>query len=373
MRTADPYFVDRDVFKRFPQKNICFSRARWDEDFTAYGRGIYDRAESKMERGLKGYTREDYAAMSAAWSVHDALPRSRGLRMGGSLSTFAPVSKPAEPQADPKKNSEFIRRFAKGLGAAEVGTTSLNLDWVYSRDVEGKPLDLEESVRHAIVFLVPMDQNMLARSPRVPASTAVGLAYSKCRTISESIARCVAQLGYNAHPAVNELALSVPLAIDAGLGEFARNGLLISDVHGMAVRIGKVLTDMPLEQDPPVNLGVREFCRRCKRCAEKCPPRVISFDDEPSGKTFSVSNNPGIVKWYVNVDRCYEFWCNNGTDCSNCITWCPFTKPDTWSHRLARSVIRRTGLLNGLFLRLDRLFTKESPKLGGSASQGRTS
>ena len=356
MRTADPYVVDRGIFKRFPQRNICFSRAGWDKGFTAYGRGIYDRAESKMERGQKGYAREDYAAMSAAWSVHDTLPRSRGLRMGGSLSTYAPASKPAETHTDPKKNSEFISRFAKGLGAAEVGTTSLNLDWVYSHDADGKPLDLEESVSHAIVFLVPMDQKMLARSPGVPASTAVGLAYSKCRTISESIARCVAQLGYNAHPAVNEVALSVPLAIDAGLGEYARNGLLVSDMHGMAVRIGKVLTDMPLQQDPPADLGVREFCRRCKRCAEKCPPKVISFDDEPSGKTFSISNNPGVMKWYVNVDRCYEFWCNNGTDCSNCVMSCPFTKPDTWPHRLARSVIRRTSLLNGVFLRLDRLY-----------------
>ncbi|MFQ6128463.1 MAG: hypothetical protein ACE5QW_06135 [Thermoplasmata archaeon] len=201
-----------------------------------------------------------------------------------------------------------------------------------------------------------MDQRMLAQSPMVPVSTAVGLAYSRCRTISESIARCVAQLGYNAYPAVNELGLSVPLAIDAGREEFARNGLLISDSFGMAVRIGKVPTDMPLQQDLPVNLGVRGFCKICKQYAEKCPAKVISFDDEPSGKTFSVSNNPGVEKWYVDVDRCYEFWCNNGTDRSNCITYCPFTKPNTWPHRLDRALARRTGLLIRLLLWLDRFY-----------------
>jgi reductive dehalogenase len=356
MRVADPYTVDRSAYRRFHQENICFSRANWDKDFVAHRRGIYDLAESKMERGLRGYTREDYAAMSSAWSVHDTLPRSRGLRLGGSLSAFSPISKPAENQADPTRNSELVKGFAKSLGATEVGTTRLNLDWVYSHDVEGNPLDLKESVRHAIVFLVPMDQSMLAQSPRVPASTAVGLAYSKCRTISESVARYVAQLGHSAFPAVNELALSVPMAIDAGLGEFARNGLLVSKAHGMAVRIAKILTDMPLQQDSPVNLGVRRFCRRCKQCAEKCPPKAISFDDEPEEETFSVSNNPGVMKWYVKVDRCYEFWCNNGTDCSNCVTSCPFTKPETFSHRLARSVVARTGLLNGLLLRLDRFY-----------------
>jgi ferredoxin len=356
MRVADPYTVDKSAYRRFRQKNICFSRASWDREFVAYGRGIYDRADSRMERGQRGYTREDYAAMSSAWSVHDALPRARGMRLGGSLSTFSPISKPVEGQTDPKKSAELVRRFAKGLGAAEVGTTRLNLDWVYSHDVEGNPLDLEKTVRHAIVFLVPMDQSMLAQSPRVPASTAVGLAYSKCRTISESVARYVAQLGYSAYPAVNELALSVPLAIDAGLGEFARNGLLVSKTNGMAVRIAKVLTDMPLQQDPPVDLGVRRFCQKCKRCAETCPPKAISFDDEPRGETFSISNNPGIMKWYVKVDSCYEFWCNNGTDCSNCVTSCPFTKPDTFSHRVARSIVARTGQLNGLLLRLDRLY-----------------
>jgi len=356
MKSADPYIVNRDVYERFDQRNICFSRANWDKDFVAYGRGIYDKSESMMKRGMKGYTREDYAAMSAAWSVHDTLPHSRGIGLGGSLSTFTPVSDPPSSHADPERNTDFIKMFSLDLGAEKVGTTRLKMDWVYSHNTEGKALAPQDPIKFAVVFLVPMDQRMLAESPKVPASTAVGLAYSRCRTISESIAKCVAQLGYKAYPAVNELALSVPLAIDAGLGEFARNGLLISDSFGMAVRIGKVLTNMPLQQDSPVDLGVRRFCKACKRCAEKCPANAISFDNAPSGKTYSASNNPGIMKWYADVDRCYEFWCKNGTDCSNCITYCPFTKPSTWSHRLARALVRRTGFLNKLLLWMDRFY-----------------
>ena len=356
MKSANPYNVNRDVYERFDQRNICFSRANWDKNFIAYARGIYDKSESMMKRGLKGYTREDFAAMSAAWSVHDTLPHSRGIQLGGSLSAFTPVSKPPSSDADPKRNTSFIKNFAYRLGAARVGTTRLRMDWVYSYNTQGHALDLRDSVDFAIVFLVPMDQRLLADSPKVPASTAVGLAYSQCRTISESIARCVAQLGYKAYPAVNELALSVPLAIDAGLGEYARNGLLISDSFGMAVRIGKVLTNMPLQQDSPLDLGVRRFCEACKRCAEKCPANAISYDGTPSGKTHSISNNPGIVKWYVDVDRCYEFWCNNGTDCSNCITYCPFTKPNTCPHKLARAMVQRTGFLNRLLLWMDSFY-----------------
>lgn len=126
--------MNHEVYERFDQKNTCFSRAEWDRDFIAYNRGIYDKAESKMEKGLKGYTREDYAAMSAAWSVHDSLPYSRGVKLGGSLSTFTPISRVATNHADPKRNSDFLKRFALDLGAAKVGTTRLNIDWVYSHD-----------------------------------------------------------------------------------------------------------------------------------------------------------------------------------------------------------------------------------------------
>ncbi|MFQ5884275.1 MAG: reductive dehalogenase, partial [Thermoplasmata archaeon] len=80
---------------------------------------------------------------------------------------------------------------------------------------------------------------------------------------------------------------------------------------------------------------------------------AISHEDRPDGKVFSVSNNPGALKWYVHVDKCYRFWTYNGSDCSNCVTSCPFTKPNTWSHRMARGIVKRTGALNGLLLRID--------------------
>lgn len=347
-----PYQVDRSTYERFDQKLTCFSRWRWDEEFIAHGKGIYDNAPQRIAQGIRGYSKEEFAAIEAAWHVHDTFARMKTIDKKELERDDFPNKIGNVHDTTPDQNSVLLKGFANDMGAPIVGTTRVDMNWVYSRDTKGKPLNLE-GFPYAVVFAVPMDQEMLKKSPSYAASAAVGVAYSKCRLISESVAELIERLGYKALPAVNETALSVPLAIDAGLGEFGRNGLLIGEKYGMGVRIGKVLTDMPLAQDRPVNLGVRRFCTKCKKCAESCPVSAISFEDKPDGKAFTRSNNPGVNKWYVNVDKCYNFWNYNSSDCSNCVTSCPFTKPDAWAHNLARSVVKRTGALDRLLVRID--------------------
>jgi reductive dehalogenase len=347
-----PYQVDKSTYKRFDQKMICFSRWRWDEDFIAYGKGIYDNAPTKIAQGLGGYSQEEFVAIEAAWHVHDTFARIKALNAGELERDSFPNKIGDVSGYTPESNSAQIKKFAKDLGSPIVGTTRVNPDWIYTSDIRGNVLNLE-NLPYAVVFTVPMDQENLKKSPSYVASAAVGVAYSRCRFIAESLAEFIKRLGYNALPAVNEIAISVPLAIDAGLGEFSRNGLLIGEKYGMGMRIGKVLTDMPLAQDAPVDLGVRRFCTKCKKCAERCPVNAISFEDQPDGRSFTKSNNPGVLKWYVNVDRCYSFWTHNSSDCSNCVTSCPFTKPDTWLHNTTRYVIKRTGAFDRLLVRMD--------------------
>jgi epoxyqueuosine reductase QueG len=123
----------------------------------------------------------------------------------------------------------------------------------------------------------------------------------------------------------NDTALSIPLAIDAGLGELGRIGLLVTPEYGPCVRLCKVFTDMPLEPDAPGSFGLAETCRRCRRCAEACEVEAISRDGDPSFKIVCPSNNPGIKRWAVDQDRCYSFWIENSQDCSTCIAACPYT------------------------------------------------
>lgn len=50
------------------------------------------------------------------------------------------------------------------------------------------------------------------------------------------------------------------------------------------------------------------------------------MEENPSFQPACKSNNPGVLKWYVDAEKCYEFWCDNGTDCSTCIAVCPYNK-----------------------------------------------
>jgi reductive dehalogenase len=179
-------------------------------------------------------------------------------------------------------------------------------------------------VKTVIAMAIEMDPLGLGTSPTMIAGHANGLGYSKMAFLVSSLAEFIRELGYQAISSGNDTGLSIPIAISAGLGQLGRNGLLISKELGPRVRLCKVYTNLPLLTDEPVDFGVTDYCRKCRKCAEACEVDAISFEQEPSFKTVSPSNNVGIYRWAVNHDKCYEYWVENGMECSTCITVCPF-------------------------------------------------
>ena len=181
------------------------------------------------------------------------------------------------------------------------------------------------------------DYDAIMNSPGRLASGATGNGYTRMAVTAYAIAQYIRNLGYRAIPAGNGFGLSIPMAVDAGLGEVGRNGLLVTPKYGPRVRIAKVITDMPLVPDSPIRFGVKEFCDNCMLCAEDCPSNSIPFDGQTwEGK--SVSNNNGTLKWYIEPEPCNDY---NGFSCSNCKRVCPFNKPNnSWLHKLIRSGIK---------------------------------
>jgi reductive dehalogenase len=322
-------------------------------------RAMFDAAVPDAEKA--GHTAEDFALTGASWHLEDRYARGHaGSNVDGLYAWESPTKPLAElpvDLSDRAVTSEMIKSAARFFGASLVGICELNRLWVYSHvsnDISGEhlPLEIPDNYRYAIAMAIEMDYAYIQTSPAGGAAAATGLAYSKMAFVAGLLAEFIRNLGFRAIPSGNDTALSIPIAIEAGLGELGRNGLLITEKFGPRVRLCKVFTDLPLMPDEPRFLGVEEFCRVCMKCAEDCPSRAISFGGMTTqGKT--ISNNPGVLKWYIDPEQCFKWWGANGMDCSCCIRVCPFNQQHGWHHDLVRSIIRRTSSLNRLFLWFD--------------------
>lgn len=286
---------------------------------------MYSNSASVIARKADGYSHTAFAKAVASWTVYDYFHGAfspEKLRHAHSV-----MEKPVLARLvldEPIRFKKELMQTAKAYGADLVGIARRDDRWTYSHDIKGNRITIPDSMESAIVIAIAMDPEEIRRSPAFAASFATGIAYSKMACCIACLAEYIRYLGYQAIPMGNDTALSIPLAVDAGLGELGRNGLLVTSRYGPCVRLCKVFTDLPLAPDEPVAFGVQQVCRDCNRCAEACEADAIQTDPEPSFRIECPSNNRGIYRWAVNHDRCYSFWIENGSDCSNCIAACPF-------------------------------------------------
>jgi epoxyqueuosine reductase len=321
---APPYVVDADVLQRYPQRQTVFQRRDYDADATFYQRSQHPVAVDRAVQRKPGYSRVEAAFASAAWTVANHFHGAYSDQALGSpdamLSDLGRYD-----VVDREAMSEQIKAAARSLGAGSVGIAEFDRRWLYASDNGGRNLTIPAEFEWAIVVAIPMDPVAIRASPDMAASAATGVGYSRMAFVTSCLAQFIRKLGYRALPMGNDTALSIPLAIDAGLGELGRHGMLVTPKYGPCVRLCKVVTDLPLVADAPISFGLQDVCRNCRRCADACEVGAISSARTPSYDVACPSNNPGVRRWSVDFDRCYTFWMDNGTSCSTCIAACPLT------------------------------------------------
>jgi epoxyqueuosine reductase len=360
---ADRYVVGK--IEQYDQRNEAYKRMLWDPKLLKVGKKFY--RDPVYPKNKPGYRLEDFSMVNASWHVEDNF--GRGI-WGGKEDLYSwdwegKYSYPRVPPGlkigldNPQEITHSIKKAAAFFGADKVGVCKLDRRWLYSRGYTitadgGKSfeIDLPEEYTHAVVFAIEMDYEAIACSPEGPSTSATGLGYSKMAFVAGMLATYIRGLGYKAVPCGNDTACSIPLAIDAGLGELGRNTMLFTPEFGPRVRLAKVFTDLPLVVDKPIEFGVWEFCKTCKKCAESCPSQALSHGD-PTEEIHDICNREGIRIWHIDASKCAAFWTSNILDCANCLRACPFNKKSGFLHDLAKWKIRRTRMFNRTLVRLD--------------------
>jgi len=327
---SPPHAVDQSVYQRFDERNTAFSRSGGDPEASFYMRFVYDNSAEIIAKGVAGYSRTDFARIAASWTIYKELQRSwtEFIRfpwnpLDGAYPVLDLLGQ--YPVEDPAQMTQAIKDTAMLFGADLVGISRLDRRWLYSHDVHGELVQIPDHYTTAIVMAIEMDPKAIGQTPAFPAAVATGMGYSRMAFAISCLAEFIRNLGFDAIPMGNDTALSIPLAIDAGLGSLGRNGLLITPEYGPCVRLCKVFTNLPLEPDRPIDFGLTETCASCGNCASACAVGAISTDPAPSFQVRSISNNRGIKRWVIDPEKCYSFWVENGACCSNCIAACPYT------------------------------------------------
>ena len=262
--------------------------------------------------------------------------------------------------ADPKVMTEHIKRVARHLGASDVGIMRVHPSFLYKEGRypdDGRGADsgggtvmvsAEETARrypYAIALIYAWDYEMGRAHRHRIGDAAYHFGAEALRSTYANLAGYIRELGYGV---ATKVATPMPVALGAGLGEIGRHGMLITERFGARVHLGDpILTDLPLVADAPIDIGVEDFCKVCRKCANTCPTNSISTE----GK--GVVN--GVEKYKINWETCYrlrphvmEYW----DICMTCVAVCPYTKPDVWWRTVAVRSIKWTPIpLRGITTR----------------------
>jgi reductive dehalogenase len=368
-RKFDDIYPIKDSYQRFDQRQSAFGQSLRKKGYMLRFATEKARIE-KMKKNQPGYTLLDYAYHDAAGMYETKIgekdSQGTGFYKWSSLGvTHKPKSIPRW-EGSPEKAAKIVTKVAKYFGASSVGFTQLDKRWIYSYSRYGKKITFQDitegyvddkkavipnSHKWVIALTVPMEYLEHSYSPS-PLEVATGMGYSRMHLLTGQVAEFIRGLGYHAIPHGNDTSISVPIAIQAGLGHLGRHGRLISWENGPLIRICKIFTDLPLIQSPLAPEGIIEFCEVCQKCSKNCPSKAIT-NGPRTYEAICDANNPGVLKWYNDEEACLSYWEKVMAGCGICFRVCSFTKPKEILHEIVKWFIRNIPQLNRLWVWAD--------------------
>ncbi|RJO61851.1 MAG: reductive dehalogenase [Dehalococcoidia bacterium] len=369
--------IDWKILERFDYREVMFvngfTKAVGKETAGILSQVGLANAKKWIRDKRPGHTLKDYAvkmgAQGYAFDPHSYL---------GYKKSPTPESLGVPRwEGTPEENARMVRTVMRLYGAVDVAYVELDTDTteklIYTYDVDGKQMEIkdvelgEESekvkilpkkARWVIVYTMMMSHELTRRLPSFNAEATVYMPYAQGPWLQDRFQDFIRTLGYNCYgePRPNALGTSVGLGVMGGLGEISRIEHIITPGRGFSHRVFKMITDLPLAPTKPIDTGVMDFCRVCKKCSDMCPAHAIAPDTEPTWKIPGPYKNPGVKGWFRIEPLCYTYWRQTGTGCGFCLALCPLNRPQNTSYfKTMRSTIAKTTALNRTFRKMDDL------------------
>jgi epoxyqueuosine reductase len=192
--------------------------------------------------------------------------------------------------------TSVIKKMVLEYGACAVGTTNISV----------LGLSLTKQYPFAICFTLRHDNKVVDQLPNDELWDKMAVSLTeKTRLIYEHVQELIDSWEYHYSrvpsttridglPEPGEEIPQKTLATLSGLGWIGKSSLLITPSEGPRVRIGTLLTDLPLVVDIPVT---QSNCKQCKACVEICPVGAINGEIWSQGTP---------RKALIDIQRCYD-------------------------------------------------------------------
>lgn len=299
-------------------------------------------------------------------------------------------------EASKQEAHNTLEKAAIQLGAAMMGVTTLRPQWtnfnvkisseVEEKTQEGRDTLIPERMKYVVSVLGVAPPDLTRRNKSELGAAGDRAGYEAAFMATTRLIRFIKGLGYEAFDAQSLLPV-IPYAVESGLGELGRMNRMINPIFGGNIRIGSIITDLPLAIDKPIDFGLQEFCVGCKKCARDCPVQALSHAEEPYWEPFNQWQVAGKKTYFENNQVCFDYQTSKDIFCSLCMSVCPWSKQDTTLlHDVARVAGSKLPFLSKYIVYLDDLFgygliddpegledwwSEEKPVRGIDSRQGR--
>jgi len=231
-------------------------------------------------------------------------------------STVLAAQKKASHQpvaTEPNQLTAVVRQKAKSIGLSAIGIAKFDPRYTWGTDEEREQLAALGDRIIVCVGELPWTTGQL--QPSVRASVGDMMSSGKVGGMTGELALALTELGYRAKTDITGgvRGMSLKYAVEAGLGQLGRQGLLLTPIAGPRVKMNLIQTNAPLAFDTPVDYGVTKLCDSCMVCVRNCPANAI-----PLKRTV----HRGVYKAKINTDRCLPT-IFQGDECSVCVKVCP--------------------------------------------------